>query len=61
MLQKEWRRKIDQCLEVAFQLFSEREIDFLESVKERAKTRELSEKQAKWLLDLYKRACESPY
>ena len=55
------RKKIKECLEIA-RIFSEKEIDFLDSIQNWTKNgRLLTPKQVEWLEKLYKKACESPY
>ena len=49
---------IEECLEVAEKLTSA-EIDFLESIDTHPDI--LSDKQKRWLDDIYDRLCKSPY
>lgn len=56
------RRMIEEIMEVSDKICFAHEIDFMESVQARVKQGiPLTEKQAKWLGDIYDRACRSEY
>lgn len=51
----------EQIAEVAYDICTEWEIDFLESIEQRAKSNDLSPKQAAILERIYRKACGSRY
>ena len=48
-----WR----EVAEIAFEICSEKEVDFIEDIEERAKEESLTPKQEAWLKRLYGKAC----
>ena len=54
--------KVEECLEVAPEVCTEWEIDFLESVEVQMEDgRSMSDKQEELIDRIYKKVCQSPY
>ena len=53
---------VEEIMEVSDKICFAHEIDFMESCQSRVNSGvPLTEKQSRWLRDIYDRACKSPY